>query len=535
MPGDSEEPNIAQALGFLRRRGIWIVLCFLLAVAAAFGYSKRQTKEYTATASIVFNNDQLNQVIAGLTTSSSSSALQQQSSNLELLDLGDMAEKTAAILGHGLTAQAVSESVSIVGQPESSVAGVSATTISPKLSAEIANIYARHFVRVQGSANRRYYRSALAVVNKQLGALSPSQRVGTDGLNLQYRAQSLEFLAELQPNTVEVAQEASVPTEPSSPKTSRNTLIGGVLGLFLGIGLALLLERLDPRIRDTNELEAIYRLTLLGVVPQSAALSRFVRDGKDRSPLALPLAETEVFHMIRARLRSFNADRDVRMVLVSSAAPGEGKTTVASHLAGAAARMGSRVLLLEANLRRLSVAQHLDIQSGPGLSDVLMGAVSLSEATQVIDLDFPPVDGSKGRRLDVLVAGAALPPSPVELIESQAMDVLLTQAKSSYDLVVIDTPELTAVSDAFLLLPKVDGVVIVGRIGRSRRDVAERLRHLLETSGAPLVGVVANGVKSGGHYLGVSAYNSNVGKLASTDAPVSGELAGDEVISNAKG
>ncbi len=99
--------------------------------------------------------------------------------------------------------------------------------------------------------------------------------------------------------------------------------------------------------------------------------------------------------------------------------------------------------------------------------------------------------------LDVLVAGAALPPNPGELIESHAMEALLEQAKSTYDLIVIDTPPLTAVSDAFPLLGKVDGVIIVGRVGRNRRDVAERLHETLRGVGAPLLGVVANGFKSG--------------------------------------
>ena len=99
--------------------------------------------------------------------------------------------------------------------------------------------------------------------------------------------------------------------------------------------------------------------------------------------------------------------------------------------------------------------------------------------------------------LDVLVAGAALPPNPGELIESHAMESLLERAKSTYDLVVIDTPPLTAVSDAFPLLGKVDGVIIVGRVGRNRRDVAERLHETLTGAGAPLLGVVANGFKSG--------------------------------------
>src|SRR5665811_2634779 len=98
---------------------------------------------------------------------------------------------------------------------------------------------------------------------------------------------------------------------------------------------------------------------------------------------------------------------------------------------------------------------------------------------------------------DRLVAGASLPPNPGELIESRAMATLLEQAKTKYDLVVIDTPPLTAVSDAFPLLKKVDGVIIVGRVGRNRRDVAERLHETLTGAGAPLLGVIANGFKAG--------------------------------------
>ncbi len=159
--------------------------------------------------------------------------------------------------------------------------------------------------------------------------------------------------------------------------------------------------------------------------------------------------------------------------------------------------MGSRVLLLEADLRRPGLAQQLDAQPGPGLADVLIGAVPLAEAIQTIDLEAPSGEGATVRTLDVLVAGATLPPNPGELIESRAMETLLERAGSAYDLVVIDTPPLTAVSDAFPLLGKVDGVIIVGRVGRNRRDVAQRLHETLTGAGAPLLGVVANGLKSG--------------------------------------
>jgi Mrp family chromosome partitioning ATPase len=116
-------------------------------------------------------------------------------------------------------------------------------------------------------------------------------------------------------------------------------------------------------------------------------------------------------------LRYFNVDRELRTLLVGSAAPGDGKTTVARHLAAAAARMGSRVLPLEADLRRPMIAQQLDLPSGPGLSDVLIGSVALGEAIQTVELESPSGQGASGRGLDVLVAGAALPPNPGELIE----------------------------------------------------------------------------------------------------------------------
>jgi capsular exopolysaccharide synthesis family protein len=495
MDPEQTSLSIEQVLSVIRRRAPWILFCFVLITAGAYGYSKNEAKKYTATAALTFNNNPLDQQIAGLPENSSNS-LAQQSSNFELVRLGDMALKTASLLGHGLTAEKVSTDLSVSAQGETSIVYVSATSTSPRLAAEIANTYVSQFVKEQKSAKRQYFKSALALVNRQLAELAPAQRFGTDGLDLVNRAHTLNLLAGLGYNNVQVAQKALVPSSPSSPNTKRNTILGAVLGLLFGVSFAFLLERFDRRIRRPEDLETAYDLPMLGIVPKSAALSQSARH-KGGKGTALPPTEAEAFRLIRAHLRFFNVNRDLRTVLIASPAPGDGKTTIARHLAEAAARLGAHVLLLEVDLRHPTLAQQLDVWHSPGLSDVLIGTVPMDDAIQSVNLQVPSGEGVKGRTLDVLAAGAA-PPNPGELLESPTMDVVLARAKSTYDFVVIDTPPLTAVSDAFPLLTKADGVVLVGRVGYSRRDAAERLHQDLASSEVPLLGVIANGSKSSG-------------------------------------
>ena len=227
--------------------------------------------------------------------------------------------------------------------------------------------------------------------------------------------------------------------------------------------------------------------------------------------------DKEVFKLLRAYLRYFNVDRDVCLLMVASPSPGDGKTTIAHNLAEAAQETGTKTLLLEADLRRSNLAAHYPLSSWTRALRALDRRTTLSEAIRSVPL-ASRVNGTRSEvLLDVLVAGH-VPPNPTELVQSHAMADVLAWAREHYDLVVIDTPPLAVVADAIALLKEVDGVVLVAQLGKNTRDAAAFLRERLVGVNAPLLGVVANGVKArkGGY-----GYGYGYGYYAGDDGTVS--------------
>ena len=506
MSVQSQQMTIETFLKVLKRRLPVIVLCTVVVAAVAVAYSLTATRKYTATASLVFNSGQVSQQLAGLqATNNANEATAIQATDVQLVELGNMAAKTASQLStvpgalsaaRDLTEASVRRAISATAQGESNIVNVAAEASSPRLAAAIANTYVRTFVDEQQNSNQSYYASALQLVQHQVASLTPAQRNSAAGLALEERLQSLSLLASLKGDTVQIAQLATVPTSPSSPKTAEHH-VGRDRWTSTWTSDCTHLERLDRRIRDADELAEVYGLPLLGVVAESRTLGQ-ANAGKQKP---LSPQDAEAFQMAWAHLRYFNVDHEMRLILLTSAAPGDGKTTVSQQLASAAVRRGARVLLVEADLRRPVLANRLDLGAPAGLAEVLVGIQDLQGAICHVPLS----DGSPGANrgsLDVLVGGPTLPPNPGELLASNNMRQLLADARAEYDVVIIDTPPLAAVSDAFPLLQVVDGVVIVGRMGRNHRDIAARLRDILASTDAHLLGVIANGVSVAGTAYG---------------------------------
>jgi receptor protein-tyrosine kinase len=495
----NDNVTVEQTLRVLRRRWPLVLVCVAVVAAAAVGFSLAQRKAYTASASLLFRDPGFDQKLFGTSYFvPNTDPTREAATNIDLASLPTIASRTAAELN--LSAGRVRSEVSVSGVGQANVAQIEATDQSPALAARMANAYAHQYVLYRQQADRAKIAGAQRLVQEQLAHLNTPQRYGAVGQSLLNRGNQLGVLAALQTGNAEVAQAAGVPTSPTSPQTKRNGVLGGLLGLLVGLALAFGAERFDRRVRDAAELEEAYGVPVLGAVPDSESYAA-------AGTKALPTSDAEAFALLRARLRYFNVDRDVQSLLVTSAFPGDGKTTVALNLALAEAVAGNaKIVLLEADLRRPALARRLGIRQTPGLAEILSRNATLDSALHVVPAPGRPHRNGSTTAFSIITAGA-IPPNPAELIESRAMIDLLSALTERFDLVIIDSPPTSVVSDAIPLMRLVSGVVIVSRIGLTTRDAARHLREQLTKLKASTLGVVANAMPAKGRgYYGYGYY-----------------------------
>lgn len=318
-------------------------------------------------------------------------------------------------------------------------------------------------------------------------------------------AEELSAETALRQASVEVVDPAELPRSPVRPVPLRDAAVGGALGLFLGVAAALLRERANDRLRTVDDLEeAVHPLPVLALIPLDKGTERASRRGplRRRSIIDGPYpvvandptaAVAEAYRTLRAAVLFSSTDDEARSILVTSSVAAEGKTTTAANLAVTLARAGSKVLLVDADLRRPTIHRLFQLDNEKGLTSVLLGQVPAADAPAPIEVTGPGA-------LDVLVAG----PDGWEATEvlasgraSDGMDAL----RRSYDYMVIDSAPVLSGADPLALARLSETVVLVVRMGTRRRELEmarERLEHVSDT----LLGVVANAVSPGhaGYY-----------------------------------
>jgi len=302
--------------------------------------------------------------------------------------------------------------------------------------------------------------------------------------------------AGLKSNNFRVVDTARPPIGPIEPNIPRNLMFAFVLGTATGIGMAFLLEGLDNTIRTTEQAQMISALPSLGMIPLG---SKSARDGQNPKRLVIATSKeavelvtqvrpqsqmAESYRALRTSLLLSNIGSPPKIIMVTSALPQEGKTTTSINCAVVLAQKGTRVLLIDADLRRPSIHKTLGMGPRSGLSNVLTGSTTLEQAiTRTAILP----------NLYVLPAGTP-PPNPAELLASLNMKNVLAQLSEQYDHIVLDTPPSLSVTDAVVLSPRADAVVLVIRSGQTTRQALRRSRDILAQVNAKVIGVLLNAV-----------------------------------------
>lgn len=281
-------------------------------------------------------------------------------------------------------------------------------------------------------------------------------------------------------NVTTVAR-ANVPAYPISPNTKMQTALGLAIGLLAGVLLALARHLLDTRLRGVDDIRQLTDTPILGMIPswRGADAEKVSVLRRPRSP------RSEAYRRLKSNLE-FIKEGGATCIVVTSALPGEGKSTTAANLAAAMAEDGSSVLLIDADLRRPTVADTTGLESAIGLSTVLIGKSQL----------FGSVQSWGSTSVDVLTSGE-IPPNPLQLLESRAMEGLLVNARTAYDFVVIDSPPLLSLVDAAVLARRTDGPIIVTANGRTRRKQLTSALDTLRVADVSPIGIALTRATSG--------------------------------------
>jgi succinoglycan biosynthesis transport protein ExoP len=297
---------------------------------------------------------------------------------------------------------------------------------------------------------------------------------------------------------VKIIDPAQVPKEPVGPRRKLNILFGGLLGLALGIGLVLLMEYMDTSLKNIHDIEQFLGLPVLGLIPAidqedvankaengkttngaTAIAERLISHHLPKSPIS------EAYRILRTNLQFLNPDAPLKTILVTSSGPSEGKTTTAANLAITMAQVGSRTLIVDADLRRPMINGVFGIPQEPGLTELLVKGGDLQKAMVSTDIE----------NLFILPAGT-IPPNPSELLGSQKMKHLIQEMKKICDLVILDCPPVITVTDAAVLAAEADCVVLVIQSGKTDREAARRAKSLLTNVKARIAGTVLNNISS---------------------------------------
>ncbi|MDQ3639916.1 MAG: polysaccharide biosynthesis tyrosine autokinase, partial [Actinomycetota bacterium] len=499
---ENTDLELRDYLRVLRRRRSIIFLAVALVVGAAMTSSLLQTPVYSAQAEILLQPRSTESLFDPQTGQRSDPERGLQT-EIEVLKSRPVRSAVRNKLG---TAPKVS--VSPVGQTD--VIEVKAESTDPERAATVANAYAREYIDFRRRqavddliAAGNQIQAKIVDLQRQIDSIkdpvptkenpNPTPSPGKGSLIQQQalfkqKQDQLQVDAALKTGGAQLVTEAVAPTSPVRPTPVRSAALALGVGLIFGGGLAFLFEYLDDSIKGKDDLERVTRdVPTLGVIPAVAKWKNSQR------PMVVSLADpksppAEAYRSLRTGIQFIGLDRPLRVIQVTSATAGEGKTTTLANLGVALAQSGERVIIVSCDLRRPRIHQFFDLSNDVGFTSVLLGEVPLSAAVR-------PVSGDDRMRV---VPSGPIPPNPAELLAGRWTVEVLTALQAEADVVLVDCPPVLPVTDSVVLSGRVDGTLLVARAGQTtRRDLANA-HDLLRQVDAPIIGTVLNGVTAEG-------------------------------------
>ena len=385
----------------------------------------------------------------------------------------------------------------------------------PATVAALANAYGEAFTRYRHEMDT----TSLATARKELqGRLAELRAQGATGTevyrDLLRKEQDLRTIELLQAQSTVVRE--AVGAGQIAPTPKRNGILGAILGLALGIGLAFAWNALDKRIRSADEVEQVLGIPLLARLPKPS------RGSKGLAMLSDPNdVDAEAVRRLRTSLELANLGTEAKTIMVTSPAAVQGKSTTIANLAVALARSGQSVALVDLDLRQPVIASYFGAESQAGVTDVALGRAELEDALVRVRIPAPTtrargMPGAAAGRLRVLTAGPP-PPSPGEFVGTKALAQILERLRAEYDYVLIDAPPILAVGDAMTISTRVDAMFAIVRLGQTDRQTLRDFARGIHSSPAVKLGFVLTGVEAremygAGNYGYVAARGSQDGQ-----------------------
>ncbi|GAA4777743.1 tyrosine-protein kinase domain-containing protein [Microbacterium gilvum] len=436
--------ELSDYLRILRKNWLVITVILLVGVGAAAAYSFTRTPLYEST-SEVFVSSQAGTTIAEQ-QQGNTYTLARVASYVQLATSPRVLDPVIEQLGLTRTAASLAGEVNVASTLNTTVVRVTVTDADPVLAADISNA-------VSASLTEAIY--------------DVETLPGTDGAPVQ----------------VTTITPAIASDDPVSPNIPLNLALGGLIGLALGVGFAVMRTVLDTRIRSSRDVEGITDRPIIGTIPldPKAKERPIILQADPRNP------RSEAFRMLRTNLQFVDVEGGAHSFVITSSVPSEGKSTTAANLAIALADAGQRVVLIDADLRKPKVAEYLSIEGGVGLTDVLIGRAELADVVQ-----------RWGRRSLYVLPAGKIPPNPSELLGSKKMAQLLRDLGMDADIMILDAPPLLPVTDAAVVAKHTSGALLVVAAGKTHRRQLDAAVDALETVDARIAGMVVTMVPTRG-------------------------------------